>query len=174
MNGHTVLAVPVPALEAFVRERTAFYDASFLSADPRFSHAHLTLLAPWVEQPTASDLAIVERLAAATASFTTLLVELGEFPDGVLHLVPRPDDGLRALMERVAGAFPEHPPYGGAYADVVPHVTLDRRGDEVTPASVLAAVGHLLPAELAVDRIDVQWWANDDCRLLASYPLGAP
>lgn len=31
-GGHTVLAVPVRALEEVVRERTAFYDASFLSA----------------------------------------------------------------------------------------------------------------------------------------------
>lgn len=28
--GQTVLAVPVPALDEVVRERTAFYDASFL------------------------------------------------------------------------------------------------------------------------------------------------
>ena len=54
--GHTVLAVPAPALEPFVRERTARYDASFVSADPAFSHAHLTILAPWLPSPTAADL----------------------------------------------------------------------------------------------------------------------
>ncbi len=46
MSGHTCLAVPVPALEDWVRERTAHYDPSFVSTDPGFAHAHLTLLAP--------------------------------------------------------------------------------------------------------------------------------
>ena len=62
MNGHTCLAVPVPALEDWVRERTAHYDPSFVSTDPGFAHAHLTLLAPWVERPTAADLRRVERV----------------------------------------------------------------------------------------------------------------
>jgi len=38
--------VPLPALDDVVRERTAFYDASFVSRDPGFAHAHITLLAP--------------------------------------------------------------------------------------------------------------------------------
>ena len=46
MGGHAVLLIGVPALEGWIRERTAFYDASFLSADPRFAHAHITILAP--------------------------------------------------------------------------------------------------------------------------------
>ncbi|GAA4126832.1 2'-5' RNA ligase family protein [Nocardioides fonticola] len=172
-DGHTVLAIPVPALEPFVRERTAFYDPSFVSADPTFVHAHLTVLAPWIAEPTASDLGVVERIARETASFSVRLARIGEFPDGVLHLVPEPDDGLRALTARLVEAFPAYPPYGGAYDDVVPHVTLDRRGPEVTPETVHAAIADLLPVDLAVERIDLQWWANDDCRVLASFPLGA-
>jgi len=43
-GGHSVLVVPVPALEEYVRARTAHYDASFVSADPAWVHAHLTVL----------------------------------------------------------------------------------------------------------------------------------
>ncbi len=59
--GHSVLAVPVPQIDVVVRERTAYYDASFVSADPGFVHAHITLLAPWIDEPTPADLATVAR-----------------------------------------------------------------------------------------------------------------
>ena len=45
-DGHHVLVVPVPRLEAFVLERTRHYDDSFVSTDAAFVHAHITLLAP--------------------------------------------------------------------------------------------------------------------------------
>ena len=90
-SGHTVLAVPVPALDEVVRERTAFYDGSFLSADPDFAHAHITLLAPWAERPTAAHVAEVARITEAAKPFDVRLARVGEFPDGVLYLRPEPD-----------------------------------------------------------------------------------
>ena len=172
--GYTVLVVPVAALDEVVRERTAFYDASFVSADPDFAHAHITLLGPWAKRPSAKDLARVADIAAAVAPFEIKLAEVSEFPDGTLYLGPEPDCQLRELTSRLATAFPEFPPYGGRYGDVVPHLTLDRRSATVTPATVSASVSHLLPLTVAVDRIDLQWWANHGCRRLHTWPLGAP
>ena len=167
-----MLAVPVPALDPFVRARTAHYDASFVSADSGFVHAHITVLAPWVTDPSADDLAIVADIAERTPSSWVRLARIGEFPDGVLHLVPEPDDVLRSLTAQIAEAFPHHPPYGGAYDDVVPHLTLDRRSPGIDAVSLAADLADLLPVEMPVERIDLQWWANHDCRLLASFPLG--
>jgi 2'-5' RNA ligase len=171
-SGHTVLAVPVPALEEVVRERTAFYDASFLSADPDFAHAHITLLAPWAERPTTAHVAEVAHITEAADPFDVQLAQVGEFPDGVLYLRPEPDGRLRELTSRLVAAFPCYPPYGGRYGDVIPHLTLDRRSATVTPATVHASVAHLLPLTVTIDRIDLQWWANHDCRRLHSWPLG--
>jgi 2'-5' RNA ligase len=171
-SGHTVLAVPVPALDEVVRERTAFYDASFLSADPDFAHAHITLLAPWAERPTAVHVAEVARITKAAKPFDVRLARVGEFPDGVLYLRPEPDGQLRELTSRLVAAFPGFPPYGGRYGDVIPHLTLDRRSATVTPATVHASVASLVPLTVTVDRIDLQWWANHDCRRLRSWPLG--
>lgn len=171
-TGHTVLAVPVPALDAVVRARTEFYDASFVSADPAFVHAHITVLAPWVARPGPADLAAIGEIARGTAPFEVRLGEVAEFPDGTIHLVPDPADGLRALTARTGAAFPAHPPYAGAYGDVAPHLTLDRRSRTVTPEWVLGTVAHLLPLTVRVDRIDLQWWGNHACRLLQSWPLG--
>lgn len=169
--GHTVLAVPVPGLEDVVRERTAFYDASFVSADPGFAHAHITLLAPWVPRPTAEDLARVARIARATGPFDVKLSRIDEFPDGALYLHPEPDGRLRELTSRLTAAFPRFPPYAGRYGDVVPHLTLDRRSATVTRATVSASVARLLPVAVTIDRIDLQWWANHDCRRLRTWPL---
>lgn len=172
-NGHHVLAVPVPALDAVVRDRTAFYDDSFVSTDPGFVHAHLTVLSPWVPQPTAADLEIIEAIAREKTPFGLELAEVGEFPDGVIHLVPYPDRELRELTARVAAAFPDYPPYGGAFDHVTPHLTLDRRSCGVTGKTVRETVAHLLPLKVTVDRIDLQWWANHDCRLVRSWVLGS-
>lgn len=169
--GHTVLAVPVPALETVVRARTQFYDPSFVSADPGFAHAHITVLGPWIADPTQQDLEAVAEISRTTTPFTVRLAKLAQFPDGLLHLRPEPDDELRGLTRRLADAFPAYPPYGGAFGEVVPHLTLDQRSATVTPQAVLARVTHLLPVTLTVDRIHLQWWANDDCRLLRAFPL---
>jgi 2'-5' RNA ligase len=170
--GHTVLAVPVPALDDVVRERTAFYDASFVAADPDFVHAHITLLAPWAQRPSAEDLDRVARIAAAAEPFQVRLARVGEFPNGVIYLRPEPETQLRDLTSRLVDAFPQFPPYGGQYGDVVPHLTLDRRSATVTPATVGASVHNRLPLTFTAERIDLQWWANHDCRRLRAWPLG--
>ncbi len=163
--------MPVPALDDVVRERTAFYDASFVSADPGFVHAHITLLAPWAERPSAADLARVADIAGAAGPFEVRLAQVCEFPDGVLYLRPQPDGRLRELTSRLMAAFPQFPPYGGQYGDVTPHLTMDRRSATVTPATVRASVRHLLPLTITIDRIDLQWWANHACRRLRTWPL---
>ena len=67
MPGHSVLQLPVPPLEEWVRARTAHYDEGFVSADPLFAHAHLTALGPFDPDPSAEVLQAVAGLAAATA-----------------------------------------------------------------------------------------------------------
>lgn len=174
--GQMCLTVPVPVLEEWVVARTAHYDRSFLSADPHFAHAHLTVLAPWVTTPTACDLALVGAVLADVPAFEVTLVRVATFPDGLVHAAPEPDHGLRSLTRRLAAAFPDHPPYGGRYdatGGPVPHVTLDRLGPDVSEEWVRAEVADLLPARLRVDRVDLQWWGNHACRRLHSWRLGA-
>lgn len=170
-DGHTVLAVPVRALDNVIRARTVFYDASYVSADPNFVHAHITVLAPWADKPTAEDLAHVEHIAQTVAPFEIKLSRVGEFPDGTIYLRPYPDSQLRELTSRLSSAFPQFPPYSGQYDDVVPHLTLDRRSATVTPETVRASIDHLLPLTITVDRIDLQWWANHGCQRLHTWQL---
>ena len=171
-GGHSVLAVPVPALEEFVRPRTSRYDASFVATDPGFVHAHITVLGPWLAEPTAADLAIVAEVVAAEPGFDVVLGEIEAFPDGTLHLVPEPAAPFRRLTARFAERFPQTPPYAGRFGDVAPHLTLDHELTGATVESLRDEMGDLLPVHTRAERVDLQWWANHDCHLRGSWPLG--
>lgn len=167
-----VLAVPVPQVNPFILARTAFYDASFLPADASFVNSHITLLAPWLPAPRPQDCAEVARIAAETPAFTVRLARIGQFPDGLIHLLPDPPEPLAELTARLCEAFPRCAPYRRRYSSITPHLTLDQHSAQVDIESVRAMLGDLIPTEVEVDRIDLQWWANHDCHLVQSWSLG--
>src|SRR5690349_11687794 len=146
-DGHTVLLVPVPELEPFVRERTAHYDAAWLSADPAFVHAHVTLLAPFLDEPLdATSLARLEDVLSQHRAFSFDLSEVATFPNGIVHLLPDPVAPFRALTADLVRAFPQCPPYAGQFPNPTPHLTLDLVHGGVTEAGVRAAVQPWTPA----------------------------
>lgn len=169
--GHHVLVVPVPRLEPFVVARTRHYDRSFLSGDPSFVHAHVTLLAPWLAEPTAADLERVAKTAAAAEPFRFRLADLRVFAGGTIYLDPVPAAPFAALTEELVAAFPQCPPYEGRFAPV-PHLTVDHLAGGVTVAQTRAALAGLVPADCRADRIALQWYANDGCRTVAEWALG--
>lgn len=176
-RGHTVLQVPVPALEEFVRSRTAHYDAGFVSSDPMFVHAHVTALGPFAADPTPSDLENVARIAGETRVFDAVLTEVVAFPDGIIHLRPEPDGGFRDLTRRLADAFPEHPPYAGRHGPpeaVVPHLTLDLISPAVSVESTRQSLGRTVPVTIRAERLDLVWYESGACRLLASWSFSQP
>lgn len=171
---HTVLVVPVPALEGYIRGRWEHYDAAWVSPDPAFTHAHITSLAPFRPSPTEADLAEVAAIAGTTSAFEFVLDEVSAFPDGIVHAVPSPVEPFAALTARLWQAFPDCPPYAGEFADVVPHLTLDRLGPDVSIASVGADLAGTLPVRARADRLELHRYAERECRVLASWPLSAP
>lgn len=173
MTGHSVLQLPVPALEGWVRARTAHYDARFVSTDPRFGHAHITALGPFAPAPGATDLETVARIARATPPVRVRLERLGQFPNGIIHLVPDPDDVLRDLTARLVAAFPAWPPYRGEFgADVQPHLTVDAASSHVDLASTAALLADVVPVDVVLDRLQLAWWETDGCHVVAEWPLG--
>jgi hypothetical protein len=171
-RGHSVLVVPVPELEPYVVERTRHYDDSFLSADPAFVHAHVTLLAPWLPEPGSDDLDRVAKLAATAEPFDFVLSELRVFAGGTIYLDPAPAEPFAALTAELVAAFPQCPPYDGLF-DAVPHLTVDHRLGGATVEGTRRALGDLVPARCRADRISLQWYANHGCRTLAEWRLGA-
>ncbi|HET7801292.1 MAG TPA: 2'-5' RNA ligase family protein [Humibacillus xanthopallidus] len=172
-TGHTVLLVPVPELEPFVRARTEHYDRDYISPDPRFVHAHVTALGPFVhpDDLDTESLATVAEIATDTEAFDFTLDEVGIFPNGIVHLLPRPLGPFEALTERLWRAFPHCPPYAGEFGRVVPHLTLDALSHSVTQESTRSLVAQHLPAHCRAERLDLAWYAPGDCRVLHSWPL---
>ena len=169
--GHSVLVVPVPELETYVLGRTYHYDGSFVSVDPAFVHAHITLLAPFLATPASADLERVGKIAAAGSAFDFVLEDVRVFAGGTIYLHPEPAEPFAALTAELIAAFPQCPPYAGLF-DPVPHLTVDHIAGGVDLASARTSLEHVLPARCRADRVSLQWYANHDCRTIAEWPLG--
>ncbi|GAB2990767.1 2'-5' RNA ligase family protein [Nocardioides montaniterrae] len=169
--GHSVLVVAVPPLEDFVRARWEHHDPRWVSHDPAFTHAHVTVLAPLPEVPTEADLALLAAVASSARAFDFELTTIESTPGGLIHAQPKPREPFDELTSRVREAFPHLQPYAGAF-DPVPHVTLDHCSTGVTVADVERALGEVLPAYVVASRLELHRYAEGDCRVLHTWPLG--
>lgn len=153
---HSAVIVAVPEAEPVVGHHRRRHDASAAWGVP----AHVTVLFPFMAHGDLDD-GVHTRLARAVATvaeFTAAFARTDWFDEQVLWLAPDPVDPFRELTHCVAAAFPEHPPYGGAFDDVVPHLTVGMLGPEA-PAEVLRAVERqvrpALPVQSRVTQVQV-------------------
>ncbi|WP_369056236.1 2'-5' RNA ligase family protein [Kineococcus terrestris] len=121
----SAVIVPVPAAEDVVGEHRTRLDRAAGWGVP----AHLTVLYPFVP-PAELDQRVLDALAAAVATVEAVEVVFAGtawFGSEVLWLAPHPEEPLRRLTGAVHEAFPDHPPYGGAFDGVQPHLTVAER-----------------------------------------------
>jgi hypothetical protein len=170
--GHSVLVVPVPALEAWVQARHAHYDPAYVSADPTFAHAHITVLGPFVD--LAELPAVTERvgeIVGAATDFDFALEQVATFPNGIVHLVPEPEEPFAALTAALWRAFPAYPPYAGVFPHVRPHLTLDALGPDVTEVVIRESVAPLVPVVCRAERVQLSWYQAGACHTAARWRL---
>jgi 2'-5' RNA ligase len=122
----TALVILVPEAEVLVKAFRDKYDPAATEGMP----AHVTVLYPFktLEQIGADVMAVLHNLCSRHSGFRFSLGALQRFPT-VLYLAPRPETPFKALTRVVADRYPETPPYGGAFADIVPHLTIAHVGD---------------------------------------------
>ncbi|MFJ9760019.1 2'-5' RNA ligase family protein [Streptomyces sp. NPDC101149] len=119
--GQTGLIVRIPNAELAVRAWRERFDPSAQAGVP----AHVTVLCPFLDE-SRIDARVCSALADMLGShraFDLQFESCGRFP-GVLYLAPEPDTQLRRLTEVIADRWPEAPPYGGQFAEIVPHLTV--------------------------------------------------
>jgi hypothetical protein len=58
------------------------------------------------------------------------LGKIERFPIEVLYLAPEPDEPFRQLTLSIWKLFPETPPYGGKWPDIIPHLSVARLANE--------------------------------------------
>ncbi len=113
-----VLRVPVPPGLERLRRR---WDTAARAGIP----AHVTILYPFVP---ASDLAAADRSTLALVArrvepFEVSFRRVGRFPT-VVYLSPEPSAPISTLTDAVVASYPDRLPYGGAFEEVVPHLTV--------------------------------------------------
>ena len=87
--------------------------------------AHISVLYPF-KPPHEITPAVLTRLGnlfAGYPSFGFSLARLSTFPN-TLYLAPTPAAPFVELTRAVYDQFPDAPPYGGAFDEIVPHLTL--------------------------------------------------
>jgi 2'-5' RNA ligase len=150
MEGESAIIVPVQVPIALARLRDRM-DPSAAQGVP----AHVTLLYPFMPPAALTNQvrATVERIIAAQPSFPFTLTSVVRWPN-VVHLAPEPAEPFRALIGALAEAYPDYPPYGGAHAEVIPHVTIAQD----VPEDYYAAAEHALPAMLPIRDVAREAW----------------
>jgi 2'-5' RNA ligase len=130
----TALLIALRDAEPFDAVRREFAVDTFACGIP----FHLTLLYPFAprEELTAEVLAETRAFFAGREPFVFELTRVAAWPR-VVYAVPEPDDELRACMRALWVLFPQWPPYGGEFPDVVPHATL---GEDVDGPAVRAEI----------------------------------
>ena len=124
----SALMVLVPEAELVVKPFRDRYDPSAAAGVP----AHVTVLLPF-KHPDEVDQIVLDDLSRCFgrfASFDFSLSSIRRFPDAVLYLAPEPDEPFRQLTMAIWDRYPETPPYGGKWPDIVPHLSVACVKDE--------------------------------------------
>ena len=88
----------------------------------------------------------LERYFSDVTTFGFSLAGVSEFPGGPTYLAPEPAAVFRRLTVGLLRVFPEFPPYGGAFDDVVPHLSVPLLDGEDTE-TLRAELHRRLPIE---------------------------
>ena len=138
----TRIIVPVPAAEPLVSSWRGIFDPSADEGIP----AHITVLYPFLDADEVDDRVIgdLRNVFRATHAFPFSLASVKRLEPPVLYLDPRPADPFVRLTMQLWSMYPDHPPYGGRYRHVVPHLTV-AEGERAHPAQMEALERELQP-----------------------------
>ncbi len=158
LNGATTtLIVPVPSADG-LREESSLEDGL---------PAHITLLYPFltaraIGRDTELTLGSVLR---EIPPFDFVLLEVGQFP-GVIYLAPDPAAPFVSLIEAIVERWPDHQPYGAAFEEIVPHLTV------AYGETVPAGLAERLPFTARAEQVWLMTRAAGRWECLRAFPLG--
>lgn len=166
--GETALLAVVEEAEPLVGQWRRRFDAVAAAGVP----AHVTVLVPFldIDRLDAAAMNDLRALIGEHEPFTVRFDRCGRFPD-VLYLAPTPARPFRALTEAVAARWPEAPPYGGRYTDIVPHLTVAHRQEEHVYDEVEAVLTTRLPLTASVASVALFVCDGDRWHRRAEFPL---
>jgi hypothetical protein len=141
---------------------------------------HVTLIYPFTDdsQLGPGRIGDVQAVVRRFRSFEFSLAEVRRFdnlPDvSYVWLAPTPALPFVEMIEALAAAFPEHPPFGGAFPTIIPHVTVAASTDAAELRQVEASVSTSLPIRARAQTVSVMEQVEGTWRVLADAPLAEP
>jgi hypothetical protein len=170
----SALVALVPEAESLVRQFRDRHDPSAARGVP----AHITLLYPF-KPPAEIDHAVLRQLCAGFASFAPIVFALKSvqrFPD-VLYLAPDPAEPFRDLTRAIWAWYPETPPYGGKWPDIMPHLSVanvanQRELDRIAAEFALASKA-VLPISASVSLVTLLERRGQRWIVRTTFRLGA-
>jgi len=122
--------------------------------------AHVSLMFPFkqLDDISEGDLDRLRSLFEAEPTGPVTFARTARFP-GVVYLEPEDDGRFRRLTEELTELFPDHPPYGGAFDEVIPHLTVTFSAVEEELDLVERELAPHLPLET---RVDEAWLMHFD------------
>lgn len=167
-SADSTLIVPVPSVERVLAELLGRPPQRATTGIP----AHITALFPFAPADaidTALEAAVGE-VVAGFSPFQFRLASVGTFPS-VLYLAPEPAQPFRELTDALCARWPQFPPYGGAYDEVIPHLTVATGRQR---PDVIERLQRLLPLEARAAEV---WLLTQDSEsrwaLYRRFPLGS-
>jgi hypothetical protein len=171
----SALVVLVPEAEACVKPFRDRYDPSAAAGMP----AHITLLYPF-KPCDAIDAAVLDDLRDCFTDFAPIGFRLGairRFPVEVLYLAPEPAEPFRELTSAIWDRYPETPPYGGKWADIVPHLSVasvaDERQLEAIANDFVEAAREKLPIRATASEVALMDNRSGRWQVRAMFSLGS-
>ncbi|MGH8346758.1 MAG: 2'-5' RNA ligase family protein [Pseudomonas sp.] len=145
------MIVPVPEAEPAVESFRAELDRAAAWGIP----AHVTVLYPFLPPDLIGpqELRRLSEVVRTVQRFDVAFPHVEWFGGDVVWLAPEPGDGFKALTAAVSSAFPDCPPYSGAFAEVIPHLTVAARADPNRMRAAARAVTARLPINAHVQRV---------------------
>lgn len=117
----TALVLLIPESEPLVGGWRKRFDPVAAQGMP----AHVTVLYPFMDEEAIDPecLAQLDGLFAEIPAPALTFRRTGRFPNA-LWLAPEPAGPVKAITQALVAAFPDYPPYGGAFPDSIPHLTV--------------------------------------------------
>jgi hypothetical protein len=173
----------LPELDPVVGQYRSQFDARFLGLA-----AHVTLLSPWIApaELREADLDELAQLFKSHQPFEVSFAKIESFPpnsaegipakDGsgcnVYYLSPAPADPFLALTEDLCTVWPEYQPYGGAFEQIVPHLTVATTAGPAEAAELQQRLAGQLPLAATVAELAVVEIRDDQYSLRRRFRLG--
>ena len=149
-NGETALLVPMFELDGTIREVWRELNRGNGHMPP-----HVTVLYPFLPAEQITH-AVIDRLTKICAKHDAIdftFQRTGWFGKKVLYLSPSPSEPFVALSQSVLDDFPECEPYGGKYAEIIPHLTISESGTAGSLRRTERRVARHLPIRATAQRV---------------------